>query len=388
MRKVVLLIENSRGFGRALLQGIAKYSRLNGPWTFYRMPAFYRDPNSRICEKELHRMEKWGASGIIMREVKNNDELIGLGLPTIVSTYINRTVPNACEIYVNNKGVGEMAADYLLELGFTKFAFCGYDDFFWSIERSQGFTERVRRAGFEPIIYRQPKSRISRLWDNEQDILAAWLKSLPKPVGLMACIDERSQDILEACKIAGLHVPEEIALIGGDNDELICDLANPPLSSVAISGVAAGYQAAELLDRLMDGKEKIAGQQIIVEPTHIHTRQSTDVLAVEDRDVAMAIRFIRSNAREPIQVSDVVSATGLGRRVLEKRFRKVLGRSILNEITHYRIELASRLLMETSMPISQIASTFGYPSVKNIARYFYKEKRTSPLKYRKLYGIR
>ena len=384
--KVVLLIETSRGFGRALLRGIAKYSRLYGPWTFYRMPVFYLDPYSRIREKELHRMKKWGATGIIMREIKNSEELIGLGLPTIVSTYSKNKAPGVCEIYVNNKGIGKMAANYLLELGFTQFAFCGYDDFFWSEERKHGFIERVQQAGFDVITYKQPKSKLMRLWDNEQNFLAAWLKSLPTPIGLMACIDERSQDVLEACKTSGLHVPEDIAIIGGDNDDLICDLANPPLSSVAINGVVAGYQAAELLDKLMAGKEKMTGQQITVEPTHVKARLSTDVLAMKDQDVATAIRFIRNNIKAPIQVSDVVEATCLGRRGLEKRFRKILERSILDEIRHYRTEQVSKYLIETSMSISQIASTLGYSSIKNISRYFCKEKGLSPLAYRKLYS--
>ncbi len=202
----------------------------------------------------------------------------------------------------------------------------------------------------------------------------------------MACIDERSQDVLEACKTAVIHVPEEIALIGGDNDKLICNLANPPLSSVAISGVRAGYQAAELLDRLMGHKDEIAGQQIIVEPTHIATRQSTDVLAVKDPEVAMAIRFIRQHVKEPIQVDNVAEASGLGRRSLEKRFRKIIGRSIHDEIRRVRVKQVIELLLTTNQSISQISLMMGYSSVNNISRYFRKEKGMSLLGYRNRYS--
>ena len=386
--KVILLIENSRGFGRELLRGIAKYSRLHGPWTFYRMPAFYRDPGGRIRKKEMHRLKNWGATGIIMREVENNEELIGLGLPTIISTYVHEKIPNTCEIYVENVNIGKMAAEHLLGLGFKQFAFCGFNDFFWSQERQEGFTKRIKQAGFETHIYKQPKSKAKRLWDNEQVILADWLKSLPKPIGLMACIDERSQDVIEACKTAGIHVPEEIAIIGGDNDDLICDLANPPLSSVAISGVRAGYQAAELLDRLMFGKEEPTGQKIFVEPTHVEARQSTDILAIDDRDVAVAVRFIRQHSREPIQVADIAEAAAIGRRSLEKRFRKVLGRSLHDEIRRVRVEQVAKMLVETNLSVSQIADSFGYSSVNNIARYFRREKGISLFAYRKLYGYK
>ncbi|RKY24489.1 MAG: hypothetical protein DRP62_03620 [Planctomycetota bacterium] len=350
------------------------------------MPAFYLDPGRKIREKELHSLEKWGVTGIIMREVKNNEELIGMGVPVIVSTYIHQKVEGACEIYVNNKAIGEMAAEHLLRLGFKNFAFCGFDDFFWSKEREQGFKERIKAAGFQTIVYKQPKSQVKRLWDNEQVILADWLKSLPKPIGLMACIDERSQDVIEACKTAGIHVPEEIAIIGGDNDDLICDLANPPLSSVAVSGVRAGYQAAELLDKLMAGKEELAGQKIIVEPTHVEARQSTDILAIDDREIVMAIRFIRQHAREPIQVNDVVEATRIGRRRLEKKFQRIVGRSVHDEIKQTRIEEVAKMLRNTNLSISVIAMTLGYSSVNNIARYFRQEKGMSLLAYRNLYG--
>jgi LacI family transcriptional regulator len=383
--KVALLIENSRGYGRDLLKGISNYSRIHGPWTFYRMPTFYLDPNATIRKKEIHRLKNWGATGIIMREVQNNEELIEMGVPVVLSTYKKERIPDTYEIYVDNKGIGAMAAEYLLELGFKNFAFCGFDGFFWSLERQEGFTEKIKHAGYKVLVYKQPKSKIKRLWDNEQVILAQWLESLPKPIGLMACIDERSQDVTEACKIAKIHLPEEIALIGGDNDDLICDLSNPPLSSVAINGVKAGYEAAELLDKLMKGEKVPDDEKIVVRPTHVETRQSTDILAIEDSDVAAAIRYIRQHANEPIQVDDVVDSTTLGRRGLEKHFKQTLGRSVNAEIRRIRVDRIVKLLLETNLSISQIASTLGYSSENNISRFFRKEKKMSLLNYRKLY---
>lgn len=222
-------------------------------------------------------------------------------------------------------------------------------------------------------------------WEKEQLVLADWLKSLPKPLGLMTCSDDRARSVIEASKITGLNVPEDVAIIGVDNDELVCSLANPPLSSVAMNVERAGYEIAEVLDKLMAG-EKMAGQRIIVHPTHIVTRQSTDILATEDREVASAVHFIHQNGNQIIQVADVIDATTLSRRALEQRFRKILGRSILEEIRRVRVERVSRMLMETNLSVSQIAKAIGYSNSENITRYFRREKGISPLTYRKKYG--
>jgi LacI family transcriptional regulator len=217
--------------------------------------------------------------------------------------------------------------------------------------------------------------------------MADWLKSLPKPVGLMTCTDDRSQDVVEASKIAGVHVPEDLAIIGVDNDELVCELSSPPLSSIALNTQRSGYEAAELLDKLMSRKRiKMANLTIVVHPTHIVTRQSTDILAIEDRDVVAAVRFIRRNAREMIQVDDVVDTVAVSRRSLEQRFRRELGCSVLAEIKRARIDQVARMLVETNLSVSQIALALGYSGVENIARYFRSEKGMSPLAYRKLYG--
>ena len=222
----------------------------------------------------------------------------------------------------------------------------------------------------------------------EQGLIADWLKSLPKPVGLMVCNDDRGRQITETCNAVGLNVPDEISVVGVDNDNLVCELSSPPLSSIALSVERAGYEAAELLDKLMAGKKKKTTRTITVSPTHIVTRQSTNILAIEDHEVVQAVRFIRKHPKEPIQVGDVVNVVTLSRRVLERRFRKALGRSVHDEIRRVRIEQVARMLMETNLSVSQIALDLGYPGVDHIARYFQREKGMSPLAYRKQYGSR
>jgi LacI family transcriptional regulator len=385
--KIILLIEADRGFGRELLRGIAKYSRLHGPWSFYREPPFFRDLGRK--KKILHRIKNWHADGIITRLVAQIEDIVATGVPTIVAASTNEGVPTGIldspTVTTDNVAAGEMAAEHLLERGFTRFAYCGFEEIQWSVQRGESFARKVTQAGHEINFYRRSKSRALRSWDAEQPLVADWLRSLPKPVGLMACTDDRSGQVVEACKLVGLHVPEEVAIVGVDNDRLVCNLSNPPLSSVALAAERSGYEAAELLDKLMAGT-RMAKQKIIIQPTHVVSRQSTDILAIEDSEVAAAVGFIREHANETIQVQDVVDAVALSRRGLERRIRKVLGRSVLAEIRRVRVEQVARMLAETNLPVSQIALALGFDGVDHIARYFRREKGMSPLKYRKENG--
>jgi len=234
-------------------------------------------------------------------------------------------------------------------------------------------------------LYEKPMAKVRKLWKDESNLIANWLRSLPKPLGMMTCSDDRSQHVLEACKVARMHVPEEVAIIGTDNDELLCELSNPTLSSVTFNLERAGYEAAKLLDELMDG-EPMKGQKIIVQPTSVITRQSTDILAMDDVEVAAAVRYIREHAQTMIQVRDVVDATALSRRSLEQRFRKVLDRSILDEIKRVHIEQVTRMLIETNYSVKKIALILGHQGTENISRYFKQFTGLNPSEYRQKFG--
>ena len=381
--KVMLLLEKSRAYSRGLLRGIAKYSHLHGPWTFYEEPPFYMNAGGK--KQSLDQLKDWGVDGIIMRDTEKSQSIISLGLPTIV-TDLRGEFSGSPIIKTDDLAIGKMAAEYMLKLGFRHFAFCGFEKVFWSADRQNSFAETIEQAGFKLNSYKQPKSRARRSPAYELTIIADWLKSLHKPVGLMACNDDRARYVIEACKIAGLHVPEQMAVIGVDNDELICDFSNPRLSSVALNLERSGYEAAELLDKMMARKVKPADQKIIVPPSQIVPRQSTDILAIDDNDVANAVRFIRQNAKDRIQVSDVVNAVGVSRRGLERRFRRVLGSSVLDEIRRVRVEHVAQMLMETNLSIGQISLALNFPSIEHISRFFSQEKGMSPLAYRKKYG--
>lgn len=385
-------VDTSRAFGRGLLAGIAKYSRAHGPWAFYRRPPYYMQPPEEKGTfpwlKKLVRQV--GTDGIIMgvpivrmpgHIIK---EVIRFGVP-VIALDVNEEIPDLANVVTDDVEIGKMAAEYLLDRGFREFAFCGFEQLRWSRVRREGFCQKVQEAGFDVHVCVRPKSNLSA--EQEQRFVVDWLSSLPKPVGLMVCNDDRGQYVTEACKIINLHVPEEVAIIGVDNDELVCDLTDPPLSSVAINTEKAGFEAAKLLEELMAGAE-IAGRRIMVGPTHVVTRQSTDILAIEDHEVAAAVQFIRQHAKRIIQVNDVASAVGMSRRSLYKKFQQTLGRSVHKEITRVRIEQISKMLLETHLPVSQIASTLGYPGTEKLTRFFRREKGLTPAVYRKKYSHR
>ena len=374
---VLLFIETSREFGRGLLYGIARYSRLHGPWRVYR--------RSAGLDSSLPEWRDLKIDGAIVRDVGMANNLAGSGLPLIFAQHNQESYAPFPAIITDSAAIGSMAAEHFLDRGFEHFAFCGLDEFVWSRLRAHHFGRRLEEAGFHAEIYRQPKARAKRAWKSEQTFIADWLRLLPKPVALLCCNDDRALQVIEACKLADLYVPDQVAVLGVDNDVLICDLADPPISSVALNTEVAGHDAARLLDQLMGG-EKMAGQVVSVRPTHIATRMSTDMLAVNDREVAAAVRFIRRNPSRMMQVNDVVEATNVSRRVLEKRFKAILRRSVYQEIRRIRVNYIIELLVGTDMSITEIAVKSGFDGVEHISRYFRKETGISLREYRKRRG--
>lgn len=379
--KVLLLIDFSEEYGRGLLNGIARYSRLFGPWSFCRIPLVYRDKGN--VEEIIEWARNWNPDGIIAQIINDviYEQLTTLKKPLIAQDAYERfpMIPNITGLYHET---GKMAAKYFLDKGFKHFAFYGFDDIVWSRERCQGFAGFLDDKGYSTHIYEHPKEAAPPLWSYKASLLSEWLLSLPKPLALMACDDNQGQHVTEACKAAGIKIPEQISVLGVDNDGSICNLSDPPLSSIALNTEKAGFETARLLHQMMlkpEGKF----YDIFVEPIQIITRRSTEFLAVDDIEVNKALHFIYHNFKDEIDVEHVVAATSLSRRVLEKRFRKLLNRSILSEITSLRINHVKQLLTETSLPINEIAMLAGYAEIKNMSRYFRTSEGITPLEYRK-----
>lgn len=379
MRKlrVALLVDSSRLYYRDILKGIAKYSQSHGLWLFYNEPSVDQ-------KKTLSHLKGWGVDGMIVAVLDNKSvsKYTLPGVPTIVvmqkeyiSGYINITG--------NFKRTGTIAAEYFLNKGFNNFGFCSWNDALWAVNRGKAFQERLANNGYKVHWHGEIFPRLHGMWEMQQQHLIKYLRDLPKPIAILACNDDCARHVLEACNRAEIHVPEQIAVLGVDNDDTVCNLTYPPLSSVAVNAAKAGFEAAQALHNLM--QKKPYNHDIIVEPLQVVTRHSTDVLAIEDTDVASAIAFIRQNASKVITVADVVAATSLSRRQLERRFHTTIGRTIHKEIRKSRADMIANMLANTDLNISEISNIMGYYEDGHLRRYFQQEMGLSPSAYRRRY---
>lgn len=375
MQKVALLIETDRAYGRGILRGISRYSHLHGPWLCYLEPGGI--PN------RLPELKDWGCTGIIARvERPGVAAAIGrLGVPAVVLGY--EAAAGQVRVGTHSENEGRMAAAYLAERGFRHFAYCGVPKQY-SSERQRGFAKPVEARGRQLSVYQRRWTTRERWWNGEQEHLAAWITGLTKPVGIFACNADQGRRVLEACLTAGVAVPEEVAVLAVDDDEILCILARPHLSTIVLNTELAGFEAAAALDRLMAGR-KPDRWEIIVEPSHVVTRQSTDVLAIADRDVALAVQFIRERATAGITVQDVLEKVPVSRRTLECRFRQFLGRSPHAEILRARLERAKTLLASTDLPMPRVADAAGFATPEYMAFAFRREMGMKPAEYRRKY---
>lgn len=379
--KVALLVETSRSFGRDLLCGISRYAQLHGPWNFHIKAGDF--------EQALPKMRQWGGTGIIARIPNERvaKAILEANLPTIALGLSDEQMQpgsplaELSELSSDAVEVATMAANHLMERRFRHFAYVGVEGRVWSQRREREFSLQIRKAGFEPHIYAPPQRTTDRVWEKEQALIVDWLHSLPKPVGLFACNDDRGREVLEACRLMNLRVPEDVAVLGVDNDEVFCGLAYPPLSSVALNAETAGYRAAELLDAMMQGTIR-KPRRIQVEALGVVTRRSTDIVAVEDEDVAAALQYIHREQGCNISVESVVQEVAVSRRNLEKRFRDTIGRTILEEIQTTRLERAKRLLLETTYPVSKVAELSGFGTTGYFIQFFQSRVGRTPRKYR------
>ena len=373
--RVKLLIETSRAYGQGLLRGIAKYSRLNGHWIFSREAEFYR--------KKKVVFEEGLVDGLIahVSSKREAENLSSMKIPMIIQC-VHEKITKLPTIESDDIAIGQMAAQHLLDRGFRNFAFCGFGNIYWSQGRQDSFRNSLKEQGHDIYVFKPVKQTKKTTAPQELMMIADWLNSLPKPLAIMACNDDRGQDIVAACRLTDLRVPEDVIVIGVDNDELICDLSDMPLSSIELASEKGGYEVAELLDQLMAGK-KVQYEKIIVRPSRVVTRRSTDFLAIEDLEVVESMRFIKSHASKTISVNDVVNAVPLSRRMLEMRFRKVLRKSINDFIKAEHIKLAVQLLNESNMSMSTIAKRSGFSNSTYMGVVFKKTMGMTPLQFRK-----
>lgn len=372
--KVALLMETSNSCARALLRGIVSYIREHRPWSLYLSEHNRGDQPPRW-------LDHWKGQGIIAR-IENAaiaDALRRVNVP-IVDVSAARIIRSLAWFETDDGAIAHLAAEHLLERGFKNFAYAADERFNWSNWRCEHFQNCVRAAGRSCDVYR-PKRGFSANEEEQVDDLGNWIRGLPKPVGIMACYDFRGQQVLDICRRIGVAVPDGVAVIGVDNDDMLCELSDPPLSSVMPNTHRTGFEAAQLLDEMMSGK-KAKGETHLIPPLGIGTRQSTDVLAIDDRNVARAIHFIRQHACDGIKVKDVLKAVPHSRRLLASRFKKLLGRTPHEEILRVKLNRVKQLLTDTDLPLEEIAERAGFPHVEYLSVAFRREVGTSPSAFR------
>lgn len=379
MKPQVLLVFMMR-FEEAtrVLHGIVQYERSHRQWG-----TFLDDEARAALDPEWLRGGGW--HGVISRHTSPGlvQNCAQLGIP-LVDVDDTPPFPGVPKIRPDNVAIGHLGAEHFLERGFQHFGFCGFGNELWSCERRNGFVEALKLAGFDcDVLDVDYPGFLTPAWDTEQAAaITAWLHRLPKPAAVMACVDVRAFQVLRAAQDAGLLVPEELALLGVNNDAMRCDLSYPPLSSVAPNAYQSGFCAAELLDRMIRGEDP-GPTDMRIEPLGVTTRHSTDVLAVGDKHVAAALSYIRERACSQITVDNVVRHVSSSRSQLEKKFRRYLGRSPQAEIRRVQMARVKELLIETDFPLKRIAELTGFEHVEYMCVVFKRLTSESPGRFRR-----
>lgn len=378
---VAVILDTTSQYQRKMIRGIAAVARDLGGWRLY----VEEDPLDKLPD-----LRTWHGDGIITTFTERRfAELVhGVRLPVVGIEGGYAWYEPGCQIpYVNtdDTAVARMAAEHLLGQGFTRLAYYSMPRHrltSWSARRAEAFAARAQEAGVPCRVY-AGRHLSARSWEALQRDLCRWIASLEKPVGIMAGNDNRARHVLEACRTLGVRVPEEVAVIGADNNELLCELTEPPLTSVEQGGRAIGMRAAELLAQLMAGRRP-QRLETLVPPERVIVRRSTDTLAVGDSEVAAALRYIRDRACLHIRVADVVEEVSVSRSTLETRFRAVLGRTIHEEIQRTMVDQAKKLIAEHDWTLKEVAAKAGFAHVQHLTNLFRRHVGCTPGEFRRV----
>ena len=380
MLRLLIITDFTESFPTKLLQGIVKYSRLKEQWVVCRMPPSYKN---RIGIPGVVKWAKdWGADAVVGQFEETDDVSLFAknGIVAVAQDFKKRftSIPNITGDYL---GTGRMAARFFIEHGFRNFGFFGFNDVCWSDERCEGFREVVEEAGFGDSFYIYNTQDIDHLWYYERPKMAAWLRMIPKPIAIMACDDNQGNNLIEACHTAGIKIPSEVAVMGVDNDELLCSLSSTPLSSIQVDIEGGGFQAAQLIEKMV-ADPLTPVQDVVLQPIKIIDRMSTAAYATDDVQIQKAVQYIHRNIQKKISVRDVMGETALSRRLLERRFRNVTGQSIYQYISSLKIKHFAEMLLDTDEQVSLITLSLGESDTKSISRRFKQIYGCSPQEWR------
>ena len=381
MIKILVLIDSATEFSRRFLTGLIQYANENGPWTFYRLPSYYKAlyGESGIVE----RIKEWKIEAVIAQwEYEGVDFLDQLDIPVFLQSYRNIS-GRFSKISGDYIGAGVMAAQFFAKRHFKNFAFYGNKNFFWSKARAEGYRREVERIRGN-YYYFESELLDSMQWSREHVELDNWLQGLPKPVALFACDDNFALQVSEMCKVNNINIPDELSLLGVDNDELICNLSHPSISSIITDDENGGYQTGKMLQNLILNKNNIPFN-INIDPVRIELRQSTEKYNISDSYVKTVLDYIHENIRLNISIDELTAIVPLSRRNLEKKFREATGTSVHQFILDKKVDLISTELLTTDKDLLDIAIETGFNDVRNVYRIFKKYTGYTPVSFRKKY---
>jgi LacI family transcriptional regulator len=374
---VLLLIDTAGALGRGIVEGIGRYATENGPWSIqYEYRALDSLPPIWL--------EKWQGDGIITRTVNAKQAKLIQATKLPYVEILGHPKFGIAEVWSDYSVDGQKAVEHFLNRGLRHFAYFTYGKAWWIEQHREAFCKNLKERGYDCHSYRTPtREQNMPVWDERQlPNLIQWLRSLPCPIGVMTPGDLHAVCLLEICRQLHIAVPEEMAILGRGNDAVICETVRPTLSSIDLDARRVGYEAARLLDRKMAGKP--VEDLVLIPPTHVDVRQSTDLMVIEDADVVQAMRFIRDYACNGIDVPRVAEEVGLSRRVLERKFFQYLGRTPKAEIMRIRIERAKMLLARTDKPREGIAQQSGFSSPEYFSKVFHRTVGMKPRAYRRM----
>jgi LacI family transcriptional regulator len=380
MKNVALVLSLHKRFDRKVVEGVSRFLHESGAWSVF----LEDDPEAKIPYFGRHRFD-----GVLadLDDPRIPRHVSGLTIPVVgigglaSDSSLRRSLST---VNTHNRKIGVMAAEYLMRLGLRNFGYCGLDTQTadpWNGERQESFASCLRERGCGCSVFTS-RYRSRHPWARFQETLFSWLASLPKPAGVMAANDTQARHVLEACRQHGLRVPDDVAVIGVDNDEAVCSLGTPPLTSIVQGTEEIGYRAAGLLDRLMRRRTRRM-THLLIDPVTIVERASTDLVATEDRVTSTALTFVRQKACSGIGVKAVANAAGVSRSTLDGHFRRVVGRTVHDEILRVRLNAVRSLLVTTNLPLERIARRVGLCHAQYLAALFRRVCGQTPGRYRR-----
>jgi LacI family transcriptional regulator len=380
--RLLFITDFTEQFAYRFLRGILNYSQGTEHWVVCKMPPSYK--RKLGMEGVVAWAKEWRADVVIAQFDPEDDVTLFRenGIVALAQDYISKfdSIPNITGDY---NLTGKMAAEYFLSKGYTNFGFFGYNGVCWSDERCEAFRSHIEKTAPEGTdFYMYDGQNIDNMWYYDQSELTAWLNSLPKPIAIMSCDDNQGNILLQACELCGINVPFDVAIIGVDNDEILCNMSNPSMSTINVDIERGGAAAAAMAERMVKDPSYM-GEDIVLQPLSVVERLSSSLFVTNDKEVLMALRYIHANIDSKIYVTDILNCIPISRRLLENRFKKMTGMTIYNYISAKRIDRFAQLLLSSNDSISDIAARLDECDTKSISRRFKDLKGCTPSEYRR-----